>query len=69
MIAKLQGRGDTVGTVRAAKVESRDQGRLEQPIFAAFAQQAVQALLNPKCATPPLPKDMLGTPRTLYFEF
>ncbi len=69
MIAKLQGTGDTVGAVREAKVAPREQGKLEQPIFAAFALQAISALLNPKCVSLPLSKNMLRKSQIFLFEF
>jgi outer membrane biosynthesis protein TonB len=60
---------DASGTVRAAQVAPQDQGKLGDPIFAAYAQRAVDAVMNYQCATLPLPPDMLGSNQTFVFDF
>ncbi len=34
---------------------------MADPRFRAFAERAVRAVLDPRCANLPLPKDKLGT--------
>jgi len=60
---------DASGTVREATVSSADQGRLSDPLFAAYAQRAIDAVENYQCATLPLPSYMLGHNQTFTFEF
>jgi outer membrane biosynthesis protein TonB len=60
---------DATGTVREAEVAPQDQGRLGDPIFAAYAQRAVDAVMNYQCATLPLPPNMLGSVQTFLFNF
>lgn len=61
---------DAAGTVRIAKVASADQARVDSnPELRAFAERAVNAALDPRCATLPLPPKMLGAPRQLVFRF
>ena len=66
---QLQVTTDATGTVRQAAVAARDQGRLGDPLFAAYAERAVDAVMNYQCATLPLPAYMLGQPQTFIFEF
>ncbi len=57
------------GIVYDAGVAPEDQGRLSDPRFRAFAERAVRAVMDPRCATLPLPKDKLGTANQLTFRF
>jgi len=60
---------DETGTARLAKVASEDAGRMSNPVFRAFAERAVRAVLSPQCASLPLPRAMLGQTRQLRFRF
>ncbi|MGH7154373.1 MAG: hypothetical protein ACREF3_10645, partial [Acetobacteraceae bacterium] len=60
---------DGSGVVRQADVAPADQGRLGDPRFRAFAERAVRAVMDPSCATLPLPRDMLGKINVLTFRF
>lgn len=61
---------DAAGTVRMAKVAPADQARVDaNPELRAFAERAVNAALDPRCANLPLPPKMLGAPRQLVFRF
>lgn len=60
---------DASGTVRVAVVAPQDQNKMGDPIFNAFAQRAIGAVMNYQCATLPLPSYMLGKPQTFLFDF
>jgi hypothetical protein len=60
---------DGTGTVRDAEVAPQDQSKLGDPIFAAYAQRAVDAVMNYQCATLPLPPNMMGSNQTFLFNF
>ncbi len=60
---------DASGTVRAAQVAAQDQGQLGDPIFNAYASRAVDAVMDYRCATLPLPPTMLGQAQTFIFLF
>jgi hypothetical protein len=60
---------DENGVARVVHVAGSDLGRMSDPEFRAFAERAVRAVLDPHCASLPLPKDMLGQRRTLDFRF
>jgi outer membrane biosynthesis protein TonB len=60
---------DGTGTVRDAEIAPQDQAKLGDPIFAAYAQRAVDAVMNYQCATLPLPPNMLGKNQTFLFNF
>jgi outer membrane biosynthesis protein TonB len=60
---------DATGTVRDAEVAPQDQGKMGDPIFAAYAQRAVDAVMNYQCATLPLPSYMLGQTQKFLFNF
>jgi hypothetical protein len=60
---------DPTGTVREAAVAPQDQGKMSDPIFNAFANRAVAAVMNVQCATLPLPPYMLGKNQTFLFNF
>jgi outer membrane biosynthesis protein TonB len=60
---------DADGMARIAKVAPEDQGALNDPVFRAFAERAVRAVLDPVCSKLPLPPDMLGQTRQWKFRF
>jgi hypothetical protein len=60
---------DGNGTVRQAVVAPDDQGRMNDPVFRAFAERAVRAVMSPQCANLPLPRTMLGQNRSFTFRF
>ncbi len=60
---------DATGTVRNAQVAPDDQSRMSDPIYAAYADRAVAAVMNVQCATLPLPSYMLGQNQTFIFDF
>jgi hypothetical protein len=66
---QLQVTTDGGGTVRQAVVGSQDQSKLSDPVFAAFAERAINAVMDVQCATLPLPPYMLGQNQTFIFQF
>jgi len=60
---------DATGTSRVARVAEEDRGKLTDPVFQAFAERAVRAVMDVRCATLPLPHQMLGRINTLTFRF
>jgi outer membrane biosynthesis protein TonB len=60
---------DPSGTVRQASVAPQDQDKMSDPYFAAYANRAVNAVMNYQCATLPLPSYMLGKNQTFLFHF
>ena len=60
---------DGTGTVRIANVADEDRGKLSDPVFQAFAERAVRAVQDVRCANLPLPRDLLGRNNTLTFRF
>jgi neural Wiskott-Aldrich syndrome protein len=60
---------DAQGVARDAMVAPQDQGRLSDPRFRAFAERAVRAVMDARCANLPLPQDQLGAVRQLTFLF
>ena len=44
-------------------------GKLSDPVFQAFAERAIRAVEDVRCATLPLPKQMLGKVNKLTFRF
>ena len=61
---------DAAGVVRVATVAPSDQARVDaNPELRAFAERAVRAVLDPRCANLPLPSSMLGSVRHLEFRF
>jgi neural Wiskott-Aldrich syndrome protein len=61
---------DASGTVRLAQVGPADQGRVyADPVFRAFAERAVRAVLDYRCSTLPLPPSLEGRPQTFTFRF
>jgi len=57
------------GIVYEAHVGTEDEARLSDPRFRAFAERAVRAVMDPRCATLPLPKDKLAEVNELTFRF
>ncbi|MCB5943166.1 hypothetical protein [Acidocella sp. KAb 2-4] len=60
---------DPSGTVRQAVVAPQDQGKMSDPYFNAYANRAIDAVMNYQCATLPLPSYMLGQNQTFLFHF
>jgi hypothetical protein len=60
---------DSTGTVREAQVAPQDLGRMSDPAYAAFAKRALDAVMDYRCATLPLPSYMLGHNQTFIFSF
>ena len=60
---------DATGTVRVAGVAEEERGRLSDPLFRAFAERAVRAVKDARCAALPLPPHMLGRNTNLTFRF
>jgi outer membrane biosynthesis protein TonB len=60
---------DATGTVRVATVDAQDQGKMGDPIYADYANRAVDAVLNVQCATLPLPPYMMGQNQNFVFDF
>ncbi|MGH7080680.1 MAG: hypothetical protein ACREFU_21580, partial [Acetobacteraceae bacterium] len=61
---------DASGVARIAKVAPGDRGRVDaNPELRAFADRAVNAVLDPRCAELPLPSGMLGHNQHLVFRF
>lgn len=69
MVVLLTVKTDAAGTARQAVVADADRGRLGDPVFRAFAERAVRAVLSVQCANLPLPKTMIGQAQTLTFRF
>ena len=60
---------DGTGTVRIAGVADEDRAKMSDPVFQAFAERAVRAVRDVRCATLPLPSKMLGHNNNLVFRF
>ncbi len=60
---------DAAGTTRVARVADEDRGKLSDPVFQSFAERAVRAVMDVRCATLPLPHQMLGRINNLTFRF
>jgi outer membrane biosynthesis protein TonB len=60
---------DATGTVREAQVAPQSMGQMSDPVYAAFANRAVDAVMNYQCATLPLPSSMMGQNQTFIFDF
>jgi neural Wiskott-Aldrich syndrome protein len=60
---------DPTGMARTAAVADEDRGKMSNPTFQAFADRAVRAVLDVRCATLPLPHQMLGRINSLTFRF
>ena len=60
---------DEAGTARLAEVGTEDRGRMGDPRFRAFAERAMRAVRDPRCASLPIPRGELGKIGTLTFRF
>ncbi|MGC8469231.1 MAG: hypothetical protein ACP5NI_04915 [Acetobacteraceae bacterium] len=61
---------DAAGVARIVHVAPADRARVDaDPVLRAFADRAVNAVLNVKCATLPLPPSMLGKVHRFLFLF
>jgi len=61
---------DSSGVVRQARVADQDQGRVAaDPRLLAFSDRAINAVMDPACASLPLPQSMLGKINVLTFRF
>ncbi|OYV33975.1 MAG: hypothetical protein B7Z80_22505 [Rhodospirillales bacterium 20-64-7] len=60
---------DATGVARKAVVAGDDIGRLGDPRFRAFAERAIRAIMDPRCANLPLPHNVLGKVNVLTFRF
>lgn len=60
---------DAAGTARRAEVAGDDVGRLIEPRFRAFAERAIRAVMDVRCANLPLPNGLMGRNAVLTFRF
>lgn len=61
---------DAQGVVRVAKIADADLDRVNaDPVLRAFSDRAVNAVLDARCATLPLPSSMLGSVHSFTFRF
>jgi hypothetical protein len=61
---------DAQGMARQVDVAPEDAGKLGDPRFRAFEERAVRAVLDPRCATLPVPPALIAGGRgTLKFRF
>jgi outer membrane biosynthesis protein TonB len=60
---------DPGGIARNAVVAGDDAGRMGDPRFRAFAERAIRAIMDSRCANLPLPNDVLGKVNVLTFHF
>lgn len=61
---------DATGTARLVEVAPEDAGRVDGDIrLKVFFERARRAILDPRCASLPLPKDKLGAIQKLTFVF
>ena len=60
---------DETGMARLAEVGDADRGRMGDPRFRAFAERAMRAVRDPKCAALPIPRSELGRVGILTFRF
>jgi hypothetical protein len=60
---------DAGGVARSAEVAGADVGRMSDPRFRAFAERAIRAIKDPRCANLPLPNGVLGKINVLTFRF
>lgn len=57
------------GVVHEAVVAPQDADKMSDPIYNAYANDAMNAVQNYQCATLPLPASMLGQEQTFLFDF
>lgn len=60
---------DSTGIARKAEVSGDDLSRMSDPRFRAFAERAIRAVMDVRCANLPLPGEMLGKTNVLTFRF
>jgi hypothetical protein len=61
---------DGEGVARHVDIAPEDRGRMSDPRFRAFAERAVRAVLDSKCASLPVPKTLIaGNRGELKFRF
>ena len=60
---------DATGVARRVEIAGDDAGRMGDPRFRAFAERAVRAIMDPRCANLPLPNNVLGKVNVLTFRF
>ena len=60
---------DANGVARRAEVAGDDIRRMGDPRFRAFAERAVRAIMDARCASLPLPTKVLGKVNVLTFRF
>ena len=60
---------DASGTAHRAEVAGDDKGRMGDPRFRAFAERAMRAIMDARCANLPLPANVLGKVNVLTFRF
>ncbi len=60
---------DAAGTARRAEVAGEDIARMSDPRFRAFAERAIRAVMDVRCANLPLPGTMMGRNAVLTFRF
>jgi hypothetical protein len=60
---------DGAGVARKAEVAGEDIGRMGDSHFRAFAERAVRAVMDPRCANLPLPNTLIGKTNVLTFRF
>jgi hypothetical protein len=60
---------DVAGAVRAVLVEGSDRDQLSDTRFRAFAERAMAAVRDPRCARLPLPTTEIGRPGRVTFRF
>jgi neural Wiskott-Aldrich syndrome protein len=60
---------DAGGIARKAEVAATDAARMSDPRFRVFAERAIRAILDARCANLPLPSNALGRTNVLTFRF
>ena len=60
---------DAGGTARKAEVSGDDARRMDDARFRAFAERAMRAIMDSRCANLPLPNNVLGKVNVLTFRF
>ncbi len=61
---------DATGTARLVEIAPEDRGRVQgEPRLNVFFERAQRAILDPRCASLPLPRDKLGSIQKLTFVF
>lgn len=60
---------DASGIARKVDIAGSDMGRMSDPRFRAFAERAIRAIMDARCANLPLPATALGRINVLTFRF